>query len=109
MIEIKRRADVIKSAPDRWKAQYERHSGTNWEKHQKITHELQALNSTEFTAEDVNKIIGNESWTALRCDECGVNSEVLCSIGTDTEWGGPAGFYCDRCLREALFQLDNEP
>lgn len=106
MIEIKRKAEVIKSVPDRWKAQYD---GTKWERHRKITDELQALKATEFTATDVERIIGNASWTTLKCDECHYDEDVLCSIGTDSEWGGPAGYYCGRCLREALFQLECEP
>lgn len=44
--------------------------------------------------------------TTICCDECEKEAETLVSIGNDLDWGGAAGFYCERCLREALFQLE---
>ena len=34
---------------------------------------LRALNTAKVSANTVNKIIGNATWTTIRCDECSAN------------------------------------
>lgn len=61
----------IKGVADAWDAQYgpefrPTHSGSSKETSEK----LHALNLSKVSAATVNKIIGNDSWTRLVCDEC---------------------------------------
>ena len=61
----------IKGVADAWDAQYGPEfrptaSGSSKEKSEK----LHALNLSKVSAATVTKIIGNDSWTRLVCDEC---------------------------------------
>lgn len=61
----------IKGVADAWDAQYAPEfrptaSGSSKEKSEK----LHALNLSKVSTATVNKIIGNNSWTRLVCDEC---------------------------------------
>lgn len=61
----------IKGVADAWDAQYgpgfrPTASGSS----KTMSEKLHALNLSKVSAATVNKIIGNDSWTRLVCDEC---------------------------------------
>lgn len=61
----------IKTVAERWDAVYAPEfrliaSGSS----KTISEKLHALNLSKVSAKTVNKIIGNDSWTRLVCDEC---------------------------------------
>ena len=61
----------IKTVAERWDAVYGPEfrptlSGSS----KTISKKLHALNLSKVSAATVNKIIGNDSWTRLVCDEC---------------------------------------
>lgn len=95
------RANVVKAAPDRWATQY---SGSyrNDETERKTERLLALKAAGPFTAEQVNEIIGNSSWTELRCSECRDDVEVLAVFGGDDyDWQN----VCANCLRTALAEI----
>jgi hypothetical protein len=87
---------------DRWKAQY--YKNGEWyayggDKEVKYNN-LVALGDKP-SPDDVNEVIGNNSWTNITCSECGesVNSAVeLGEVGYDTEYV----YACKDCLTKAL-------
>ena len=65
--------DLIKTVAERWKAQYA--PSENWniqygEGKRVVYERLLELDTNNCTAEDVIRIIGNTSWTMIRCDHC---------------------------------------
>ena len=56
---------------------------------------LAALDLNTATAADIKAIIGNDTWTSLRCDECGQHSEVIITLGD----GDPLFDLCLKCAR----------
>lgn len=103
MMRVIYRAEVIASAPDRWAHQYKGY-GRETDKGVKTTR-LAALKGTRFTADQVDKIIGNETWTALECDECEQNSEaVVCITLFDDDVR-----LCALCLAHAVTLLPPPP
>lgn len=46
------------------------------------------------TEEDIASIIGNHSWTSIRCDDYGEDSEIVVVFDED--------YICPQCLRAAL-------
>lgn len=92
------RKSVTKSAPKRWEEQYKNNPS---EDKIIITQKLNAL-VWPFSKQEVDNIIGNESWTRLQCDECGLIVEsvvVFSSYLTNYD----AGFsVCDSCLLKAI-------
>lgn len=81
-ISISTKAEVVAKAPERWADQYK-----NWpqaDKH-KITARLQAL-PAGFSADDVDKITGNSSWTEHLCDVTDKDAEVLAVFSNDERY-----------------------
>ena len=67
-----------------------------------------ALLNLEVCAEEaVNEIIGNDSWTALKCDECGDDCYFLIGFGESASQGGQWTKVCHACLMNALEMMDN--
>jgi hypothetical protein len=89
--ELVLQRDLIKSVAERWKAQYA--PNENWniqygEGKRQIYDRLLALDTDNCTAEDVVRIIGNTSWTTIRCDYCecyerGQQTKAKCYIRFD--------------------------
>ena len=78
-IEIIKKADIVRSAPECFRAQC-----AHWPHdtdRMAITEKLLALDLDTITAEQVDGIIGNTSWTKNKCDECDQDCEVLARFG----------------------------
>ena len=90
-------------AKDRWRAQY--YENGEWytyrgDKREITYNNLVALGDNP-PPEDVNEVIGNNSWTNITCSECkeSVDSVVeLGEVGYDTEYV----YACKDCLIKAL-------
>jgi len=67
--------DIIKNVKKEWRRQYPANSYTT--KQQKQVYEkLKRLDLNKATAKQIDKIIGNTSWTTITCDECGYNTKL---------------------------------
>ncbi len=93
------KADVVKAAPVRWRDQYARYE--NYSEKHLITKKLMAL-EWPFTSEQVNEIIGNTSWTAMTCDECGNDFPSLVRIGAEPDYDARWQDLCKSCLQKAV-------
>ena len=86
----------IKSVAERWDAVYGPEfrpvvSGSSKEKSAK----LHALDLNKVSANTVNKIIGNDSWTVLVCSECDAKvKKVVVFYGSD---GDHVHQICEPC------------
>jgi len=57
---------------------------------------------------DVDKIIGNKSWTAVPdCDECGKSFSIVVTIGEEPDYESSTADICKNCLKKALKLFDN--
>ena len=54
------------------------------------------------TPEDVNKAIGNSSWTDIRCDECGESVEEVLQMGEPLDYESVPENICKPCLTLAV-------
>lgn len=67
-----------------------------------ITRELEALGPTP-KVKDVNRIIGNDSWTTPpRCDDCGKSPTKVVRLGQEPDIGSNTAHICRSCLQKAL-------
>ena len=86
----------IKGVADAWDAQYgpefrPTHSGSSKETSEK----LHALNLSKVSANTVNKIIGNDTWTRLVCYEC---QKPVTKVAVLYTGDGAAAFQiCESC------------
>lgn len=93
------RADVVASVPGRWARQYARYG--NDRNKVEIGKRLRDL-PAGFTADEVDQIIGNKSWTAHDCDECGGTYDVLVRIGEEPDYEARYVSLCANCLAKAV-------
>lgn len=66
-----------------------------------IYDDLLAIDPDTATAEEVDAIIGNGSWTRLCCDECGKRVDRVVNIGSDEEFPVRAASICLDCIASA--------
>lgn len=52
--------------------------------------------------EDVNKVVGNTSWTDIRCDECSKSVEQVVQLGEDPDYESSTAYICIPCLKKAV-------
>jgi hypothetical protein len=54
------------------------------------------------TPEEIEKIVGNTSWTDISCDECGRNVEVAVTVGEEEDYDTRTARVCLDCLNKAV-------
>ena len=86
----------IKTVAERWDAVYAPDfrpivSGSS----KTISEKLHALNLSKVSANTINKIIGNGTWTTIHCDECHTN--VLKAAVLYDGYGNAAFQICESC------------
>lgn len=104
MMWVDTEKEAIRSAPKRWADQYRNYKdrGDKFDKSPK-TEKLLAL-SEPYSAEEINEIIGNDSWTSVRCDECRKQSKAVASF--DINAGEYTHSICRDCLISAVMAVD---
>lgn len=94
---------LIREVAKCWRAQYQCYMSTE---RIAIAEKLDALNVETATAEEVAKIIGNNSWCSLPpCEECEDQVAAIVSLGLPE---GDHFYICPTCLKKALALIYNE-
>lgn len=93
--------DRIANVADRWKAQY---FGSQWMsvRMMDVWSKLKAL-PENATAAQVAAIVGNDTWTSIRCYECGQHVEVVIVLNETEDYNTFA--ICEGCLNAAQILL----
>jgi len=94
-------------AAERWKANYfNRHTG-QWSEtcmgsSEAIYDAIVALGPAPEPA-DVNRIIGNDSWTSQSCNECNSHDcDLVVQLGDEPDYESSTAWVCAECLAKAL-------
>lgn len=91
--------DLIDGIAERWEFQYwnggwtHAFAGPKYER-------LKAL--VNPTAEDILAVTGNDSWTRLTCDECGLEVSSVAVMGESV---GESVSLCSLCLASAIIEI----
>ena len=72
-----------------------------------IGSELAALDSDNVAVEKVNELIGNESWTQLKCSDCGGDSTAVIELGQEPDYESATAWVCFDCIRKAADMTHN--
>ena len=93
--------DMLNNIAKSWKNQYTNDS-------EGIHKQLLQLKKP-ISADDIDRIIGNASWTQFKCDNCDDQKDKLVSIvGKYFDgWEGPNIVICEECLKQALEGIQN--
>ena len=99
---IKSRDFLAAHAADRWRAQYEGKcaylfSGEPWG----VKHRALVALGPKPDPDDVDRIIGNKSWTRNTCDECNADADTV-QVGQAPDYESRTADLCEACLRRAL-------
>ena len=98
---ITRNGRAIQAA-GRWKVSYFKNGEWRYGEGKKdIYLRLEALGSNP-TPEEVNKAIGNSSWTNVRCDECNKYVEEVVQVGEEPDYESATANICKPCLILAM-------
>lgn len=93
------------TAADRWKANYFR--GGEWGEvclgdSREIYEALAALGESP-DPDDVDRIIGNHSWTRRNCNECGsYERQPVVEVGQEPDYESSTAWLCFECLTRAF-------
>jgi hypothetical protein len=93
------RQSLASQAADSWAEQYK-----NWgfgEDKINIAHQLRALGENP-SPEDVDNVIGNNSWTRTKCHECGAENIDVVEVGEELGYESHTANICRPCLKSAL-------
>lgn len=56
--------------------------------------------------DEVDRVIGNGSWTECECDDCGKKCDAVADVGDPSSGEYRQGRVCLDCLREAVAALE---
>lgn len=62
--------------------------------------QLLVLPISELTRKNIDRIIGNSSWTSLNCTECNTDTDALVYIGDYQKYESAYVELCRSCLRK---------
>lgn len=87
---------------EHWKQTYNDRNG-NWRygDNKRVTYEKLAALGPEPHPDDVDKIIGNTSWTACHCDECRDSVEYVVMVGQEPDYDSATAHLCRDCIEKA--------
>lgn len=96
---------VIREVADRWDKQYP--PGTANNDRVEISKHLRVLNLETATASDLERIIGNGSWTRTPvCSECGAKEVPVVQVGQEPDYESLTAYLCRVCIEKALKLFD---
>lgn len=99
------RTTQAKSASESWIRTYRLKEG--WEvgnRYGEICKSLIALGDNP-SPDAVDEVIGNNTWTACRCDECELYVEEVIVLGEEPDYESSTASVCKECLIKALKTL----
>jgi hypothetical protein len=99
-MELITQKGLVCGVAERWRQSYPANHGYGPDK-DRIWHALKALDKNKATPADVEQIIGNDSWTSLKCDECGNESEIVVRVGEEPDYESATASLCPACINKA--------
>lgn len=95
-MKIITRDDRAKLAPMEWYRQYQMHATPEQKRKTDI---LLALVNPKYS--EIDSIIGNDSWTILRCNECERTSDWVIQLGQEPDYESSTARICAECFDKA--------
>ena len=95
---------LVNTVDERWKNQY--YINSSWERYgeDKVEKYKQLVKlGKNKNSEDVDKIIGNSSWTRLICNNCNNDVKAVFVFGTDND---SSCYVCEDCVKVAAQQFN---
>ena len=102
----------IRTVAQRWREAYraevEGRKESEYFDKAKAHRQLAALDPETATADQITAIIGNSSWTSLKCDDCDQSVGTVVQLGQEPDYESSTANVCTDCLRKAVALVDAE-
>lgn len=59
------------------------------------------------TCEEADELIGNNSWTRIRCYQCEEEKDVVVRVGEEPDYESSTSWICKDCLNIALKMIED--
>ncbi len=101
LMELITKKSILADLPERWKMQYR----TNYQLFDgkwtfDIIKQLEA--EQDLTEERAKEILGNDSWTRNKCDECDKDVYATVQLGQEPDYESATANICLDCLNKAI-------
>ena len=103
--------DVIRRVSDRWEKQYSDKFGNVQFQSLRpdiVLKRLRELNLDTCYASEVDKVIGNSTWTELVCDQCKHDVDKVIEVGQPPDYDSATAQLCEQCVKSALESIQSE-
>lgn len=99
-----------REAAKKWKFQYKDSNANEWRNRnghdrEKTYRQLVEL-GTSPDPDAVDEIIGNPTWTDVKCDQCGAYVDMVVQVGQEPDYDSATCELCVSCINNA-FELAN--
>jgi hypothetical protein len=104
---ITRKGNAAKAAKN-WSVQYKLNEAEPpWPDKESTYDALKALGDSP-SPDDVDRITGNRTWTAVRCSQCNQECEAGVVVGAPHDYGSSTATLCMGCLKQAVEVMQRE-
>lgn len=87
--------DILNMVADRWRSQYCSNNGWKYQGKDSVYDKLEALGDNPKST-DIDRVIGNNSWTSLTCQTCNREVDAVVIVGD-----GECEIYtCKKCVKK---------
>ena len=99
--------ELVATVADMWRQVYLDANGKwRYDDGKRVIYErLVALPPTR-TADDIEAVIGNRSWTDIRCDECDARVDVAIEVGQVPDYESHTATICLDCAKKAVIAME---
>ncbi len=105
-MKVTTRQSAAAEAPQRWDEQYANFPDIDGTK-ATIARELKKLGKSP-DPDAIDRIIGNDSWTHLTCNECGDSVDAVVQVGQEPDYESATAELCIKCVKAAVELLESE-
>lgn len=95
---VSRASKAVKAADSWYNTYYDKRTGWLYGDEKRVKFEELAALGQEPDPDDVDRIIGNSSWTSTNCDECGSKPEFVVMVGEEPNYESNTAFICAQCI-----------
>jgi hypothetical protein len=100
-MEIIYKRDLIKTVAKRWYEQYR-------EDYMNVLTKLSKIDLEIATEQQIIDIIGNSTWTSIRCDECNKEVDIAIQLGEEPNYESATALICIDCLKKSIKLFKND-
>jgi len=97
-MEIVNKQTKVDTIRKRWEDQYP--PGRDPDKWEHVNKRL--IEDPPQTCEEIDELIGNKSWTRIRCYQCDEEKDVVVRVGEEPDYESSTSWICKDCLKIAL-------